>query len=127
MHHHNKKLVLLICLFGISMGNLIQKMESISCSLKNMQDKLDDDDDDKCSFSQNKFTVEGRDRSWKNPNLPFWSKLKYAGDSQLPDTSQKLSRSYPMFFFAFDENNNLIDKESETAVKGIYNKNLFFL
>lgn len=115
---NNKKIlfVFLINLFGITFSNLISNTESISNSLENAQEELDyDDEDHKPNL---KYKVEPRDKSWKNPNLPYWSKVKYAGDKQLPDAIQRPSGSFPMFFFEFDEDNNLMDKESKTLLRG---------
>lgn len=60
-----------------------------------------------------------RGKDWKNPDLPFWSNLKYAGDKNLPTQSLRKIRSFPMNYFEFDENNRILEKGSKALLPGI--------
>lgn len=65
----------------------------------------------------NNIEPENRDHSWKNPNLPFWSKIKSAGDDNFPSADLKKIRSYPMYFFEFNEKYQIIDKETKQVLE----------
>lgn len=68
----------------------------------------------------NNIKTEERDPSWKNPNLPFWTQIKYAGDCDFPSTDLKKIRSYPMNFFEFNSQNKIIDKETGKVLEGMF-------
>lgn len=120
-----EKVIIMSCLLGLTICNLIRKTESTTKSFKNLKHYEDDQYfyENEIIFNKRGHSVCRRDRSWNNPNLPLWSKLKYAGDPNLPDTSQSVVRSYPMFFFEFNENHQIIDKASRKILGGII---LFF-
>ena len=61
-----------------------------------------------------------RGDDWKNPNLPFWSKVNYAGENDLPDLSLKVVRSYPLVFFKIGDDNKIHDKQTNKILKGIF-------
>ena len=58
-----------------------------------------------------------RGDDWKNPNLPFWSKVNYAGENDLPDLSLKVVRSYPLVFFKIGDDNKIHDKLTNKKLK----------
>ena len=70
--------------------------------------------------SINKIEPEKRDQSWENPDIPYWSQVKSAGDKDLPSTDLKTIRSFPMNFFAFNEKNQIIDHESKKVLERNY-------
>jgi len=59
-----------------------------------------------------------RDRTWKNPNLPIWSKVKYGGDKNPPDQSFKILRSYPMDNFEINDKNEIVIKGTNIVIEG---------
>jgi len=63
--------------------------------------------------------LEERNKRWKNPNLPLWSEVKYAGDKNFPDMSLSTSGTYPTFFISIDEN-GIFDKITQDNVPGKY-------
>jgi hypothetical protein len=67
--------------------------------------------------SINKIEPEKRDQSWENPDIPFWSQVKYAGDKDLPSTDLETIRSFPMNFFKFNKKNQIIDHESKKVLE----------
>jgi len=100
--------IILFCLFGVII-NIRNKIQ-----VNKIEEKI--------SESNNRWVlklseVAKRDQCWKNPHLPYWSKTKYAGDSNLPDTSLKKSGSYPMIFFKFNKDHKIVDKESEEIIE----------
>jgi len=71
----------------------------------------------------NTFTPKGpeaRNETWKNPNLPFWSNVNYAGEQSLPTQAFKKVRSFPMLFFDIGPNNQILDKRTRTVIPGNY-------
>ncbi len=61
-----------------------------------------------------------RDQTWINPDLPLFSKIKYGGSDKLPNSSDKILRSWPMYEFDINENNELVEKGTNIVIECIF-------
>lgn len=58
-----------------------------------------------------------RDRTWKNPQLPLWSKTTYGGYDKLPSLEFKPLRSYPMIYLDINNKNQVVAKGTNRVIK----------